>query len=271
MNLTPSQKKFKERMAGAGIHTVIHHGINKHLQGKHDQSMHGRKGPVKAGFEHWYGQVDSLIAAADKSKKPIQSIVIERAGFLGKPSLTTLDAIPKDQKIYRGTTTSGREEYLENPYPWTGQGGSANGTYYTDWHETAEDYATNEIGPARLEAVRDRLIVAQLQPDANVLDFNSPKFAGKFTHTYAIELQNEFISGYEKHLGRPLTSQESTNVHKLTDGPNWTNLLIMQGYDAMVFNADRKPWGEPERYTIVWNRGKVKVANDMQNYGKNGF
>jgi SPP1 gp7 family putative phage head morphogenesis protein len=246
----------------------------KHLAGKHDQSTHGRKGPIKAGFENWYGEVDSIIASAAKLDvgtafnneigNPIQAVILERAGFIGKPTRTTLDAIPKEEAIYRGVVDKEyRDNYLDAEHPRADTGGYGNGSYYSDSHETGEGYTNSGYGPKSIPPMRERLIVARLQPDAKI--YTPPENSLFETAT---KMRDTFFAGYEKHLGRPATTQEIRNILKITDGNNWTNLLVMQGYDAMRFHADTTEWGAKEFYTVTFNRGKVDVADDMDNYMK---
>lgn len=238
--------------------------VAKHLTGKHDQVTHGNKGNIKAGIENWAGEIDSILKSAktiDASRgNAIQNVVIERAGFNGKPELVSSYDLGQSgsELIYRGLSGEEfKQDFLDSEVQYGGLGILGNGSYFGN-NATAMTYADpnndfNRYGPA----LRGRTIEAAWQPDANVFHFESQMAIGDFVEKAKSKMLNTI---YEKN-GNKISTQEVNNVNKVIGGDNWSNLMVMSGYDG--YDVAVPNWGGNQgKITVVLNRGKLKVSRD---------
>lgn len=238
--------------------------VVKHLTGQHDQVTHGGKGLIKAGIENWAGELDSILKSAktiDPSRgNAIQNVIVERAGFNGKPELVSNYELGQtgSEIIHRGLSGDEfKQDFLDSEVQYGGLGVLGNGSYFGNY-PTALNYADpkNEFNNYR-PALTGRMIEASWQPDANVFHFESQMAIGEFVSKAKSNLLNTI---YEKN-GNKISTKEIANVNKVIDGDNWSNLMVMSGYDG--YDVDVPNWGGGQgKITVVLNRGKLKVSSD---------
>lgn len=229
--------------------------VEKHLEGQHDQASHGRKGHIKAGYDNWYGHLADLrLAGQDLTKQgnKSQMVIVEAAGFNGKPEIVPLSELDPDKIIYRGLSyDDGKTDFLESEVQYGGLGVMGNGTYFSDRLKTATDFS------GKFEFDDKRIITAQWKPDAKILKFADEGEAKKWLTSE----QKTFKAGLDKHYESDPTDILSIGGQIYTyfgSGMNYTNMAIMQGYDGIEIDVSRGQVNE--KYTIVLNRGKLKVA-----------
>ena len=234
-------------------------GLEKHLQGQHDQSAHGRKGPIKAGFNNWYSHMDGLFASIDSMEEEgfdrgnaTQAVFLEAAGFNGKPTVMSqadFDAL-EGETIYRAVGDESQvADYKDSLVQYAGEGSFGNGTYATNLKETTEYYAgDHENNP---DVIASRTMEMKLLPDANVLSFEEvPEM-----RDWANRQTENFMDNYEKRGANPQQYQEVE--WRLYNDSDWTNVAIMSGVDAVRFKVPLTD--KNEYYTIILNRGKVAI------------
>lgn len=229
----------------------------KHLTGQHDQASHGRKGPIKAGFQNWNSQVSKLIESAEQIDSirgnALQTVFIEAAGFNGKPQLLSqeeFDAI-ESESLYRGVTDPAfLEDYKESLVQYAGVGAFGNGTYSTNVKDSTIYYT----GAESKAEIATRTMEMKLMPDANVVSFDNPLAV----QAYAKNLTQDFIEQYKASGKNPQEVQEVQ--WSFDNAGDWTNIAIMQGIDAIRFEAYNNPQ-RGEYFTVILNRGKVAINN----------
>lgn len=226
--------------------------FTKHLSGAHDQSSHGRKGPIKAGYQNWNSEITGILERKDQLDSirgnALLATVTEAAGFNEKPSVLSqseFDAL-EGETLYRGVTDpSFITDYKESLVPFAGEGSFGNGTYTTNDVESTRYYTGRE------KNFDEVTMEMKLLPDANVISFNDP-YALK---EWRSNLTKDFVAQYKKTGANPA---EVLDVEwNLANDSDWTNIAIMNGIDAIRFN----PIGESKQefYTIILNRGKVAI------------
>lgn len=227
----------------------------KHLFGQHDQASHGRKGHIKAGYDNWYGHLADLRLAGQELTKQgnkSQMVIVEAAGFNGKPEMVDLSELDPDKTMYRGLSyDDGKTDFLESEVQFGGLGVMGNGTYFSDRQKTAVDFS------GEFEFNDKKIITAQWKPDANILRFQNQREA----YEWFTNEQNTFKSGLDKHFNSDPDDILSIGGQIFTyfgSGMNYTNMAIMQGYDGIEIDVSEPH--VPEKFTIVLNRGKLKVA-----------
>lgn len=232
-----------------------HKRMEKHLLGQHDQASHGRKGHIKSGYNNWYGHLADLrLAGQDLTKQgnKSQMVIVEAAGFNGKPEMVELSELEPDKIIYRGLSNEdAKTDFIESEVQFGGMGVIGNGTYFSDRAKTATDYS------GKVEFDDKRIITAQWKPDANVLKFENIDEATK----WFAEEQKTFREGVGQHYQSAtddFVSIGSQIYGYFGSAMNFSNLAIMQGYDGYEVDVSRGT--VKEKYTIVLNRGKLKVA-----------
>lgn len=226
--------------------------ITKHLQGLHDQSSHGRKGPIKAGYKNWNPQLQKLLEDKDQIDSTrgnaLLATVTEAAGFNEKPTILSqaeFDAL-EGETLYRGVTDEAFiGDFKESLVQYAGEGSFGNGTYATNDVESTRYYTGAENNYDRLT------MEMKLLPDANVMSFNDP-YALK---EWRSNLAKDFVEQYKATGANPAEVLEVE--WNLANDSDWTNIAIMNGIDAIRFN----PIGgtRQEFYTIILNRGKVAI------------
>jgi len=237
----------------------------KHLSGQHDQVTHGGTGIIKAGFENWIGQVDSILKSAktiDPSRgNAIQNVIVERAGFNGKPEMVGNYFLNTEspELIHRGVAGEEfKQDFLESEVQYGGVGTYGNGSYFGNL-AVAMSYAdpNMEMNPEYPPMYRSRIIEAAWKPDANVKHFTSATEINEYRQTAKSRFLNLV---YEKN-GNKISTQEVNKINKIFDGDNWTNYLIMDGFDGYDFDT-ATIGSKLNKITVVLNRGKLKVASD---------
>jgi hypothetical protein len=230
----------------------------------HDQSAHGRKGSIKAGFKNWNGQINKLFESVDELDEarfergnPLQAVFIEAAGFNGKPQVLSqaeFDALEGDT-MYRAVTDSAQvEDYKTSEVQYAGTGVYGNGSYTSTIRDTTELYAGDYNNDAKV--LDSRIMEMKMLPDANVLTFDNDTQV-KF---FAKDTIREFEEQYKASGANPAEVQDVQ--WRLANEGDWTNIAIMQGVDAIKFPvrlAIPEAGIPAEYYTIVLNRGKVAI------------
>jgi len=228
----------------------------KHLEGMHDQTSHGRKGPIAAGFENWNSKIPKLIQSAESIDSTrgngLQATIIEAAGFNGKPQILSqaeFDAL-EGETVYRAVTQEWQvKDYQESIVQYAGEGSFGNGTYSTNYKDTVSYYAGDTNGKQNI--IDSRTMEMKLLPEANVMTFDD---AFKLKE-WRSNLSNNFVEQYKASGKNPA---EVLDVQwNLANDSDWTNIAIMSGIDAIRFQPIAGDKGE--YYTIILNRGKVAI------------
>jgi hypothetical protein len=231
--------------------------VAKHLDGKHDQAAHGRKGAIPAGYNNWNSKVETLIASAenlDSSRgNAVQATFIEAAGFNGKPQILSqkdFDAL-EGETIYRAVSEEWQvKDFQESLVQYGGEGVFGNGTYSTNTRESATFYAGDNGN--KKDIIDSRTMEMKLLPEANVITFDD---AFKLKE-YSSDLSNKFVEQYKAFGKNPAEVLEVQ--WQLANDNDWTNIAIMNGVDAVRFKPIDGE-GKTEYYTIILNRGKVAM------------
>ena len=241
--------------------------VEKHLSGKHDQANHGRKGPIKAGFSNWNGQINKLFESIDTLEEAdfmrgnaTQAVFIEAAGFNGKPKVLSkaeFDAL-EGETVYRAVTDADMiDDYKNSEVQYAGSGTFGNGTYASERKESTEYYAGDSQGDKSV--IDSRTMEMKLLPEAKVLNFESVQELRE----YASDISQKFETQYEASGANPAEMQDVS--WRLSNEGDYTAFAIMSGVDAIRFNIEKPAKDLPalseqgEYYTIILNRGKVAI------------
>lgn len=265
--MTDRFNKLKERMSTTGVDIVYSPAddagmpeifVAKHLQGLHDQSSHGRKGPIPAGYNNWNSHLYKLLLDSEQIDSvrgnAIQATILEAAGFNGKPQILSqkeFDAM-KGETLYRGVTDKAFiEDYKNSLVQYAGEGSFGNGTYASSSKDTTAYYTMKDTPSADEKSWESRVMEMKLTPDAKVMAFDDVMQM----RMWQKEISDKFITQYQRS-GATLEKVQEVEYQLHNDG-DWTNFAIMQGVDAITFKVPESKINET--YAIILNRGKVAI------------
>jgi hypothetical protein len=216
---------------------------------------------IEPGFENWVGKINELFESIDKLEEEgfirgnaTHAVFLEAAGFNGKPQVLSqaeFDAL-EGTTIYRGLESADMiTDYQESLVQYAGEGTFGNGTYGSNLISTGIRYAAKSGGNEGTGALRKRVMEMKLLPDANVMVIGKDD---SFSNKKMI-MSNNFMDAYEKSGAS--REQYDDAEYKLYNDADWTNIAIMNGFDAIQFDVPFS--GNDEKYTIILNRGKVAI------------
>lgn len=279
--LTADWKRFQEWQK---------QNVEKHLQGQHDQSTHGKGGgTIPKGMSNWVGEVEGIKEAAAGLDESLGNrylaVVLERAGMAEKPTIVNSVEELSGRPMYRGVTDPAHaEQFINAPVAYQPDGQYGNGTYFTDDKAEADLYARNKTGGATRqnnagEVVKPTVVVAGWKQGANVLNFRTEE---EFTN-----YKDKLFEKWKKSTGMPsqkmirrgsalipaLPQDQSPryqewynkNIAGFTDrGAKVSTLFAMEGIDGYRIGSIKefvRPFREvPLGYTVVLNRGALEVV-----------
>ena len=240
----------------------------KHLQGKHDQSSHGKGGG--AGYvgakhppEHFTvdkcndmypmgknGEPDYGAYNRDGQNLYLKSVLDEQ-GFNGKPRVVSAeeyDDLVKNgaQPIHRGIAGDTPEQvdaytnqYANGEDPFIGKGMFGDGTYFASTRDVAEEFSTKDRNGKSI--AHGKVTDAALDPQARVLDMadSSAMMRQKFNGNEMYDFPQDFY--------------EDTSA-----------VAASMGYDAIRIRNPKLSWQPDAKpidsdYYIVLNRTAVIV------------
>lgn len=238
-------------------------GIEKHLQGKHDQSTHAGKKSYES-FDDLANDGDSIQNAVDElfdssigrsaNGNVAMRVLLERMGKGGKPEIVRSAKQLDGEPIYRGTNTENAEGFKNNDYDRIGRGAMGDGYYFSDSPSTATDYANQFDG--------GKVITAGWKKDAKVYDFS---VSGRVTEDNYLDNLMEMGGETTQRVWDDWNMESSATSGQDNAFTNFFNdennaavtSLMLQGYDGMTI---KQPSGET--YTVVFNREAMQVVAD---------
>lgn len=205
-------------------------------------------------------EIDSSSGSkAEKGNVPMRAL-LEAIGKGGKPEMVDPSVLAGREIFYRGGPAFGIDSLKYSETDRIGLGVTGDGYYFSSLTNTAEVYAS--MGPGGED--NGAVVSVVWKPTAKVYEFNdeAPHYDDKTAlQEKGREAAQDAIKELHVETRATEVEQEIYDMFYGSDMDALTTSLILEGYDGMSYTFNRGIPGKEEKYTIVFNREALQIAD----------